>query len=68
MRVGGFRIVNYSFYGQNGVILTFLEPKRCRFSHHNFFKFLHIYMDYEGPKQRRFESVVAYPKWRRLGK
>ena len=68
MGVGGFKVANYSLWGQNDIVLAFLEPKRHRFSHHNFFfKILHIYqnnvvLNYEGPKQHRFELVVTYPK------
>ena len=54
----------YSIWGQNGVVLVFLGPKRRRFSHHNFFflKFKTLI------KRRRFGFVLTYPKRRRLDK
>ena len=45
LEVGGFRIVKYSFWGQNDVVLAFIEPKRRRFSHHNFFLKFRIYQN-----------------------
>ena len=37
MGVGGFGVAKYSFWGQNDIVLTFLDPKRRRFSHQIFF-------------------------------
>ena len=37
---GAIGVVKYSFYGQNGVVLAFLGPKRRHFSHQKLFFFL----------------------------
>ena len=39
MGVGGFGVAKYNFWDQNDIVLTFLGPKRCYFSHHKFFFF-----------------------------
>ena len=36
--VGRLGYAKYNLWGQNGVVLAFLRPKRRHFSHHNCFK------------------------------
>ena len=57
--------------GQNGVVLSFFEPKRRRFGFANFFLKLCLYqndvvLDKTASKQRRFGAAFKYPKQRRF--